>query len=439
MAKSKNRKKPATEHERQGDPWFNAYRWPGSPRALSVVGDVLFDVEKRENRKRKRKQKDHQWLWQVGHVLVADLIYHYLSGSPGEGLVVPRAKHELIKKSRYRPSYITQKFPALLDTLQRLGYLQQTKGAFSGKPGQSRRTTIRPDARFIELIERHKVTFEDLEVRDAEEVIILKRAKSGYWDEGGPIEYDDTAFTKRLRAEVCALNAWLAKADITFDPRAHDRPVDVLARKLYRYFAADFGSGGRLFRGFWQNLPKLARLLGLRIQGEPVIELDYSQLNPMLAYAKVGCSPPPGDAYNIPGLEQCRKGVKKVFNALLFDRGPRESFPKGVNVLFPAKTKIGNVIEAIYAKHPKLDAVLSTGAGFHLMYRESEIMMRVLEELRYQAIVGLPIFDGVIVKASKAEAAKTVMKKEFKSATGMEIKVRLERQTTLVRLDTLSS
>ena len=85
---------------------------------LMVVGDVLFDLEKRENRKRKRTKKDRQWLWQVGHVLVADLAYHYLSGSPGNGLVVPRAKRELGKKSRYHPPYFTRSFPNLLDTLQ---------------------------------------------------------------------------------------------------------------------------------------------------------------------------------------------------------------------------------------------------------------------------------------------------------------------------------
>ena len=108
------------------------------------------------------------------------------------------------------------------------------------------------------------------------------------------------------------------------------------ARRLFRYFAnADFESGGRLFRGFWQILPKRAQLLGLTIEGEGVIELDYSQLNPMLAYAKVGCSPPAGDAYTLPGLEQYRDGVKRVFNALLFDKRPRKSFPRGENVRFP--------------------------------------------------------------------------------------------------------
>src|SRR4029077_486059 len=54
----------------------------------------------------------------------------------------------------------------------------------------------------------------------------------------------------------------------------------------------NFKSGGRLFRGFWETLPKRARLLGITIEGEGVVELDYSQLNPPLAYAMVGHLPP---------------------------------------------------------------------------------------------------------------------------------------------------
>src|SRR5262249_33082049 len=160
-----------------------------------------------------------------------------------------------------------------------------------------------------------KLAFDDLRLDTAEEVIILKRTKRGYWDEGGQIEYEDTEETKWLRAEVQELNAWLEQADITFESWAYDKPVDFRARRLFRYFVkGDFKSGGRLFRGFWENLPKRARLLGLTIEGEGVVELDYSQLNPMLAYAKVGRLPPSGDAYTLPGFEQQRDGVKKVFN-----------------------------------------------------------------------------------------------------------------------------
>ena len=423
FAMAKTQKKTTRER----DPWFNPYRSTASWKAAIALGDMLYGFEQRENRKRARKPKDKQWLWDIGYPLLADLAYHYLNGSPGNGLVVARAKSKLGKHSRYYPPYFTRSFPKLLDDFEGAGYLEQKTGVFSGLPGKSTRTTIRAGAKLIDAIKKHQITFDDLAVSAAEEVIILKRAKKGYWDEGGQIEYKDTPVTERLRDEVRWLNAWLESADIAFEPFAYSRPVDVRARRLFRYFAnANFKSGGRLFRGFWENLPKRARLLGLLIEGEGVVELDYSQLNPMLAYAKVGRSPPSGDAYTLPGLEQYRDGVKRVFNALLFDTGPRRSFPKGEAIRFPKKVKIGDVIGAICAKHPRLRSVLSTGAGFDLMFRESEIMMNVLEGLRHQGIVGLPVFDGVIVKASKAETAKRVMKEQFNKATGLEIQVRLE-------------
>ena len=426
MARARAHKKASRER----DPWFNPYRYSATERARIAVGEALYAFEERENRKRRRKPKDRQWLWQLGYALLADLIHHHLDGSPGSGLVVPRAKSALGKRSRYYPPFFTRSFPMLLTALESAGYLKQRKGVFSGAPGKSTRTTIRAGAKLVEVIERHRLIFDDFAVDTAEEVIILKRAKRDYWDQGGQIEYKSTARTDRLRAEVRELNAWLENADIAFEPFAYGRPVDVRARRLFRYFGngdLNFKSGGRLFRGFWETLPKRARLLGITIEGEGVVELDYSQLNPTLAYAMVGHSPPRGDAYSLAGLEQYRDGVKRVFNALLFDSGPRKSFPKGENVRFAKSVKIGDVIRAIREKHPMLGPVLSTGAGFHLMYRESEIMMHVLEKLRHQNIVGLPVFDGVVVKASKAEMAEVVMGEEFKKAAGLEIQVRLEQ------------
>jgi hypothetical protein len=405
---SKQRSKKKQERERVSDPWFNPYRHPTSDNGWLLVSSALDDLEGHQKRKRARKTKDRHWFWEVVTALIADLTYHHLDGSSGSGLVVPRANRALGKESRYHNPIFTRTFPGMLDALQALGYLKQKKGAYSGIPWKSKRTTIRAGKRLIELIEKHKITFADLRSEQTDEVIILKRPKRAYWDKGEPIEYEDNETTRQLRRDVEEINSWLAKADITFDASAFNQPADVRARRLYRYFAGDFKSGGRLFRGFWQNLPKPARRLGLRIEGEGVIELDYSQLNPTLAYAKVGCSPPPGDAYTLPGFEKSRDGVKTVFNALLFDKKPRNRFPKDEKVAFPPRTKIRDVIEAIHEKHPMLKSVLSTGAGFHLMFLESEIMMRVLEDLRHCTIIGLPMFDGLIVRASAAETAKAV-------------------------------
>jgi hypothetical protein len=79
---------------------------------------MLYGFEQQENRKRARKPKDKQWLWQIGHPLLSDLIHHHLDGSPGNGLVVARAKSRLGKHSRYYPSFFTRSFPKLLNDLE---------------------------------------------------------------------------------------------------------------------------------------------------------------------------------------------------------------------------------------------------------------------------------------------------------------------------------
>src|SRR5262245_55438057 len=255
MAKRKKKTTPTPE----SDPWFNPYRHAATHRGAIALGDLIHLLEQREARKRARRKQGREWLWKVGYALLADLTHHYLGGSPGNGLVVPRAKRELGKKSRYDPGFFTQSFPKLLDEFERQGLLKQTKGKFSG--WGSKRTTIRPGVALIEVIKKERITFEDLSLQEAEEVIILKRAKLGYGDEGGRIEYKDTRTTVALRTAVQELNVWLDKADIKFDASKYDRPVDTRARRFYRYFAeAKFDRGGRLFKGFWENLPKRARL-----------------------------------------------------------------------------------------------------------------------------------------------------------------------------------
>jgi hypothetical protein len=100
----------ADEPERAPDPWFNEYRRPEIARGFKPVHEVLIKLQAHESRKRARATKDRHWLQDIITALVAELAYHYLSGSPGEGLVVQRAKKELGKRSRYQPGLITRSF-----------------------------------------------------------------------------------------------------------------------------------------------------------------------------------------------------------------------------------------------------------------------------------------------------------------------------------------
>ena len=420
------------------DPWFNPDLSPATARAHEAVMLIVRTIEQ-HGRKRALRAKDQQTLHKVLIPLLANLMHHHLSGGVGQGIPVPRSKRDEAlggKASRYRPFVFPRSFPKRLDTLCALGFAEQTIGGdFSWDIKKNKRTTVRAGAKLIELIKQHQVTLEDFKVVGAtEEIIILKQPKRGHFDEGQRIDYKDTPKTRRYRDELRAINEWLATADIQFDADTYAQPVDVWKRRLYRSFTMGrFDSGGRHFGGFWENLPKDVRLRGLSIEGEYVVGLDYSQLNPRLAYALAKAKPSSGDAYTLPGLEDNRDGVKKVFNAMLFDDDLRSRFPKGARQLFPRRVKISDVTGAIFERHPKLKGVLSASAiGHSLQFMESEIMMGVLRRCQKKRIVALPVFDCAVVKASAAATIKGIMQREFKAVAGLNIEVREEVDPTLL-------
>jgi hypothetical protein len=421
------------------DVWFNPSISPANARADAVVAPVLQALEQ-HGRKRALRATDRATQRKVLIPVVANLIHHYLIGRPGEGIPVPRSNRDEAlggKGSRYQPFVFPRSWPKMLNSLGELGFAEQCIGKYSSIPGKSKRTTIRAGAKLIKLIEDRKVALEDLYTGlDTEEIVILKRPKRGFFDEGKRVDYDDDETTRRYREELRAINAWLASADIRFDAATagYDQPVNVKARRLYRSFTmGGFDSGGRLFGGFWENLPKGVRLRGISIEGEHVIGLDYSQLNPRLAYSLAKAQPPAGDAYSLPGLENRREGVKKVFNAMLFDDGPRSRFPRGARKLFPSRVIMAEVTAAIFERHQMLKGVLSAaGIGHTLMFLESKIMMAVLRRCQKKEIIALPVFDCVVVKASAADTAKAIMQEEFKAVAGLNVEVRKEIGPTML-------
>ena len=83
----------------------------------------------------------------------------------------------------------------------------------------------------------------------------------------------------------------------------HIRPHGALRQIFNR---ESFSMGGRAY-GWWQNLPKPWRAK-LTINGEEVVELDYSALHPAMLYAERGL-PLAGDPYCIDGHPRGRAGA----------------------------------------------------------------------------------------------------------------------------------
>jgi len=83
----------------------------------------------------------------------------------------------------------------------------------------------------------------------------------------------------------------------------------------------------------------------------------------------------------------------------------------------------GKAKEAILAHHPAPAKALGCGLGCRLMFRESEILLAVLVELRRSGIVGLGLHDGLLVPASRMAEAMEVMEGVARGTTGYRLPI----------------
>lgn len=418
---------PPNEASPQKDRFFNPRRIPSSDKARAIVADVLGQVQKLETlhglRKRGRKAKDQMVFEATVTAIISDLMYHQASGAEG-GIAITRSNRYLGTSDRYRHPALNKAMPQLLDNLARpvMAFIEQDLGEDNPFGGQ-RRTTIHPGKRLLSRMQDHGITLDDFGLQPFIETIVLKRAKENYWDEGDVVEYEDTPSTREYRRQMVAINEWLSRADLEFDNGVllRDRSVDTQDRHLRRIFTrGSFECGGRLFGGFWQNLPKQERKDGIFINGEDVAVLDFGQMNPRILYGLANVPLPQGDLYDIPGLENCRDGIKKVMNSVFFADKPLQRFPKETRRLFPTSIKFDQVTSGIEAKHPALAPFFFSGIGHRAMFIESQVMVDLLLDLMDRGIVALPIHDAVVVPRPQVEETVDRMLSSFLSHTGVE-------------------
>ncbi|MGZ3355957.1 MAG: hypothetical protein ACXVBO_14020 [Isosphaeraceae bacterium] len=208
-------------------------------------------------------------------------------------------------------------------------------------------SSIRPTGRFTDIVRPLGINFADFAPDPSKEAIVLSRVTRTYSAETRRtrkskqlLDYADTPVSSAYRIAVQELNAFLDAAEITFLDDGLEPHIDPNIRMLTRRFTIfddqkpRFDQVGRLFGGFWMAL-KRERRKQIRINGEPVANLDYSSMFTRLAYVDLWLPAPAGDLYAIPGLEAHRDGVKLAMNCFLFDETPnRKTWPQDMEFSF---------------------------------------------------------------------------------------------------------
>lgn len=424
----------------QVDRFFDQHLVAGSEKLVPLVADAVARLKAEEARKstrlRSRRDCDGERLRQSIETVIANLVYATIDSSGPQTIAVSLSKQR--SPSRYdRP--IFRQLPRTLVQLQACGLLHLSKPQARG-----RSSTITPSVSLARKIKRCGIGFADFGRFEREELIVLSRTEDRFGSDGSFgkrrrwIDYKhDTPDTLRFRDEMQRINVGLELANLEFMPDDNSpiAYIDIYHRRLRRYFTlppwqADdtprFDLGGRLFgNAFWVNLPREERHR-IRIDDEPVVDLDFASMFPRLAYLTLGLTPPDGDLYaGIQGLEdpKHRDGVKGALNTLLFANGPKNKMPSEFRKALPSGWTFARVRSAIAARHPDLEPVFETGIGLQLMFTESQMMVALILRLADRGIVGLPMHDGVMVSRSKATDARRMMMATAKDIVGFGLPV----------------
>jgi hypothetical protein len=252
----------------------------------------------------------------------------------------------------------------------------------------------------------------------------------------------NTDEAKRLRSEVTELNAHFATHKL--EGARHVGWV----RKFHEVTSDKYqlNRGGRLYSQppmpatNYQCMPQVRRLK-LRMDGEPVSEIDISASYLTIFYAAHGKHIDVSDAYsNIVGPAALDRAIVKFWvnasfgNATLITKWSpklKEDFAKKHREngwTIDGKTySVKSVREKTLARHPLLEG-WGTKSGpnmpwswGHLMFRESQVITSTMLRLaREHNIPSVPVHDSLIVPRSKDQIADRVLSEQFIKIIGVK-------------------
>ena len=418
---------------------FNPFLCAKTDKLMTLIAEVQTQMSGYEayygTRKRARRPADQVTYDRTVEAILCDLCAVELA-SENDSIHLPLSNKVLRSKSRYKGTALGKTLPDILKVMSapEMSFVSVEKGhstfkivddelnvAFAG--GQQ--TILKAGPKLLSRIERFEITRADMGHAPEEEVLVLRSRKHHSNSIADYQEYEDDKATIALRQQMTDINAWLDTADITC---SHPQ-VDPAHRRLRRIFNnSDFGQGGRLYGGFWQAMSSDERQEHILIEGDCCVELDYGQMSLAILYGLTGTKPPEGDLYDLSaeGIPtDYRKGIKTVIQALINSSKVPTKMPKGVRKLIPSRYTIKDILEAVARKHPAIYPQMTSGIGMQLFRKESDILVDVLETLRSEGIVALPVHDAVIVMDEHHLQATKIMKEVFQGHTGITPEVTL--------------
>ncbi len=311
-----------------------------------------------------------------------------------------RANRHYAMPSRYRsPLYTWRAVVGAVEHLGRLGLIDHDRR----QPGQrGLQSTFRARAALAEIVSAAGQV-DRLQPAQPRETVWLRERHSGDLR-----DYRDTRATEAMRRTLDEINCAVATAHV--EPPA--------TGPIVRIFNDDWRKGGRFYalgEGTWQTMRGEARRR-LKIDGHPVVELDFRSMHPALLYAEAG-APMPADCYALPPWPRplVKLALLVLLNATTEISAQRAIAWAGemADIARPGTQAAFREAAAIVTNLKRLHAPIARhfgrDVGMRLMAKDAAIAESVMAMMLAQGIVALPIHDSFLVAAPHKTALETAM------------------------------
>ena len=426
--------------------WGRRLRGEGG-RAL--LAEVIADLEAGQVRERAMRQPARELFESTVDAVLANLVVAGFNRvDPSRFAAIP------FRRKAYTGVTSRGAAVALRELLKQREWIEGVRGFKKRDPAGNRRMSrnsrYRPTEQMRDAFERHGVHGRSVTIADSWLLRLNKKQLCG------PVPDD----VSESRSVLSAVNKRLARAKINLPPdiwplisARHGRERasasrqkeaaysgDASAVSLYRAFTKGYAFGGRLYGGWWMNIPREYRPL-ITIDGEPTTECDYAQFHPAILYQEANAHPP-YDAYvppDMPGGKDVRELAKTTFQRLLNGKLGAERAPEIMDIgldegevsPLPDSVPFSAFVAALIRHNQPISHRFGTGYGVRLQRMDSDLALDILAKLEAMEIVGLPVHDSFIVQERHAALLTDMMQELFLARFGATPRVRLKKRAML--------
>ena len=343
--------------------------------------------------------------------------------------------------TRYNELNISAKTINVVNTLKDKGLVGYKRGVEAQEGyGSGFVSRIWAEPKLINMFERSALHEFMVYSHHDREMLILRD------EDKNDIDYPETEETDSQRLVLQQYNDILARTFIDLgtaeSPRLEieknkgsknpDKPHYVYITHKGKFTRRVFNNsswdeGGRFYGGFWQRIGQDYRN-HILINDEETVELDFSSLHPVLAYANAGVDywkEYKTDPYDVAvdGIEDAaasREVIKKLI-LLALNAEDQTALFKAFRSEFDysllgdlkysfTDDALGKILNSIKERHSKIADQIATGAGTRLMNLDSKIVEFVIQRFLETSTPLLNVFDSFIVQTSQRDRLQTAMK-----------------------------